>query len=188
MELPTLPCSLESFPSHLVTTDSPGKVTDLLQPFRAYESRLRQIYAQDPHHQAVSQNHLVPVYQGTRSDLTIKARDLSLESKQEQEKYLLPLSAERRRKNGSNATTSTFREFKKNFDIFSESSLVDLKWDNVIAAGSSVVTALLPVDAPHNDSKVRITSFKQAEANDMPTASPEIVLSRGWWRLPPHTL
>jgi hypothetical protein len=37
------------------------------------------------------------------------------------------------------------KEFKNNFNLFSESSLVDLDWSNVVAAGSSVVTSLLPV-------------------------------------------
>lgn len=156
MELPTLPCALDGLPAHIEAANTPAKVTEVVQPFKAYEAKLRQIYAQEPNHQAVSQNHLIPVYQGSQLDLSIKARDLSIESQQEQNKYLLSLSADKRRKHGSNATTSTFREFKKNFDIFSESSLVDLNWDNVIAAGSSVVTALLPVDAPHNASKVSI--------------------------------
>lgn len=157
MEFPTLPCSLDSFPAYIEAAKTAAVVTEAVLPFKAYEARLRQIYAQEPNHQAVSQNHLIPVYKGSRLDLSIKARDFSTEGQQEQDKYLLSLSADQRRKHGSNATTSTFREFKKNFDIFSESSLVDLKWDNVVAAGSSVVTALLPVDAPHSASKVSTT-------------------------------
>ncbi len=169
MELPTLPCSLESFPSYIEAADSAVKVTEAVQPFKIYEGKLRQLYAQEPQHEAVSQSHLVPVYQDSRSILSVKARDLEHESKEEREKYLLPLSTDTRRKNGANATAPTFREFKKNFDIFSESSLVDLKWDNVVAAGSSVVTALLPVNAPHNTSKVRTCAFaKEAEANILP--------------------
>ena len=170
MELPSLPCSLESFASYVEAANSPAKVTEATSPFKAYEGKLRQIYAQEPHHEAVSLGHLVPVYQDSRSNLSIKARDLSTESGEERDKYILPLDTDQRRKHGANATTPTFREFKKNFDIFSESSLVDLKWDNVVAAGSSVVTALLPVDAPHNTSKVNeFVVGKQIKANNLPS-------------------
>lgn len=154
MELPTLPCSFESVPSHIASARDPKEVVQKLQPFKDYETKLRKIYAQEPNHKFASQNHLVPIYQDSRSNLPIRAREVSNASKSEQEKYLLPLTADKRRKNDSNATTTSLREFKKNFDIFSESSLVDLNWDNVVAAGSSVLTALLPVDAPHNESKV----------------------------------
>jgi len=154
MELPTLPTPLDHFASYIEAADTPARVEQLIQPFKVYESKLRQIYAQEPNHQAVTQNHLVPVYQDSQVKLSIKARDISAGNKLDQEKYLLPLSADKRRAHATNAATPTFREFKKNFDIFSESSLVDLRWANVVAAGSSVVTALLPVDAPHNESKV----------------------------------
>lgn len=43
--------------------------------------------------------------------------------------------------------------------LFSESSLVDLDWSNVIVAGSGVVTALLPVPAPHNESKRSLRAY-----------------------------
>lgn len=57
----------------------------------------------------------------------------------------MPLKDEERKKSGSPAVVSSFKEFQKNFNLFSESSLIDLDWDNVVAAGSSVTTALLPV-------------------------------------------
>lgn len=159
MSLPRIPCSFKGFPAYLEQATSPKAVAKAVEPFKSYEARLRQIYAQEPTHPCILQNHLVPVYQDGKSDLTIKARDLSAEDKNEQEKYLLPLSESKRRKQGSRAVTATLKEFKKNFSLFSEASLADLNWDNVVAAGSSVVTALLPVDAPHNESKRALRSY-----------------------------
>ncbi len=43
--------------------------------------------------------------------------------------------------------------FKKDFPLFSESSLVDLDWSNVVAAGSSVVTPFLPAPDKFSTSK-----------------------------------
>lgn len=156
MELPLLPCSFEDVPSYLEKAPSHSSVAEFVEPFKVYESKLRQIYAQEPTHDAVSKNHLVPVFQDGTANLTIKARDLEAEKDVEKEKYLLEIPEKKRRKNGSSATTTTLRDFKKNFNLFSEQSLSELKWDNVVAAGSSVVTALLPVDAPHNESKVSL--------------------------------
>jgi hypothetical protein len=51
------------------------------------------------------------------------------------------------------------KEFQKNFALFSESSLVDLDWSNVVAAGSAVVTCLLPVPAKHNKSKKTLRQY-----------------------------
>lgn len=48
---------------------------------------------------------------------------------------MLPLDAAERRKNGSPAIVQDVNEFQKNFALFSESSLVDLDWSNVVAAG-----------------------------------------------------
>lgn len=36
---------------------------------------------------------------------------------------------------------------------------MDLDWSNVVAAGSAVVTALLPVPAPHNESKRNLRAY-----------------------------
>jgi hypothetical protein len=57
----------------------------------------------------------------------------------------MPLNAEDRKNTGTPAVVSNIEEFRKNFALFCESSLSDLDWTNVVAAGSSVVTCLLPV-------------------------------------------
>ena len=176
MDLPSLPCAFADFPAYLETAQTPEAVREKVDPFKAYEHRLRQIYAQEPSHQAVPENHLVPIYQDAFSKLTVKARDIAQESEDLKSKYLLPISDEQRRAHLSPATTPSLREFKKNLDIFSESSLVDLHWDNVVAAGSSVVTALLPVEAPHNASKVSFEARRSTQLMKF-VACVEIILS-----------
>jgi len=65
----------------------------------------------------------------------------------------MPLQFKDRKLDGAPATVESLQDFKKNFNLFSESSLADLDWTNVVAAGSSVVTALLPVPDKYNTSK-----------------------------------
>lgn len=164
MTLPNIPCALEDFPSYLESAKNRNEVNQALEPFKAYEAKLRQIYAQEPDHDAVRQNHLVPIYQTGNADVKVRARDLSSESKDEQESYILPLPAKDRRKDGASAITPTLRDFQKNFNVFSESALVDLDWSNIVAAGSSVVTPLLPADS-HGASKVCAFFLLMSEAN-----------------------
>ena len=81
----------------------------------------------------------------------MKAR--SLEDEGQNERYIMPLDFEDRKPNGSRAIVQDFHSFRQNFNLFSEGSLSELDWSNVVAAGSSVVTALLPVPEKHNTSK-----------------------------------
>lgn len=153
LNLPEIPCSFDNFVPFLTSTENRQSISEAVEPFKNYEAKLREVYAQEPDHPAATQNHLVPIYQDGKANLKIRARDISSESKDEQERYLLPLPADKRRKDASSAITDNLGEFQKNFTIFSESALSDLDWSNVVAAGSSVVTALLPVDS-HGASKV----------------------------------
>ncbi|KIW41717.1 uncharacterized protein PV06_07247 [Exophiala oligosperma] len=158
MELPDIPVSIPEFIDYVNQhPNSQAGVAKAVEPFKAFESKLREVYAQFPTDPAATANHLVPVFDS--APLTIRARDLSQESAAGQEKYLLSLPDELRRKHDSLATVQSLKEFKTNFNVFSESALVDLDWSNVVVAGSAVVTSLLPVDAPHNESKRALRSY-----------------------------
>jgi hypothetical protein len=102
---------------------------------------------------------VVPVFGGHQKDLRIRARNLESESKEEKEKYVMPLSEADRRPNGSPAMVHDLERFQHNFAIFSESSLADLNWSNVVAAGSSVTTCLLPVPEQYNKSKKALRHY-----------------------------
>jgi len=57
------------------------------------------------------------------------------------------------------AVVSSFQEFQQNFNLFSESALADLDWSNVVAAGSAVTTALLPVPEKWRGSKRSLREY-----------------------------
>lgn len=67
--------------------------------------------------------------------------------------FIMPLTCEGRKPDGSIAVVHSLTVDKKDFPLFSESSLVDLDWSNVVAAGSSVVTPFLPALDKYSTSK-----------------------------------
>jgi hypothetical protein len=152
MDLPSLPAPVEGFLPYLA---SQTNVSLALKPYKDYEGKLRETFAQHRSNAILDDPHVntFPLFAGHEKSLKIRARDLDLEKDEEKEKYLLPLPAVDRKPNGSSAIVESLKDFRENFNLFSESSLVDLDWNNVVAAGSSVVTSLLPVEAPHNQSK-----------------------------------
>jgi ankyrin repeat protein len=159
MELPKLPFPIDQFLHEASKCRTQKDIHDLTKPYKEYEAKLRGIYAQHPDHPAAKDNHLVPVFADGSPAMTIRARDLDKEPNQVKDQYLLALSDDQRKTNGTAATVKDLASFKTNLNIFSESSLADLDWSNVIAAGSSVVTALLPVNKPHNESKRALRAY-----------------------------
>lgn len=153
IQLPKLPVPISEFVQYAGRQPhTQTGVNQAVEPFKAFENKLREIYAQQPDHPAVTENHLVPLFEN--APFTTRARDLSKESTAEKDSYLLSLPADLRRKHGSPAIVQSLKDFRTNFNIFSESSLTELKWDNVVVAGSAVNTSLLPLDAPYSESKV----------------------------------
>lgn len=159
-DLPELPVAHEQLAKHIA--DHPEKpVNDLIQPYRDYESQLRTVYAQDRTNAILEDPYLnvLPLFTEDTKHIKTRARDLTAETDEEKSKYIMPLPEDKRRPNGSPATVANFSEFQKNFNVFSESSLVDLKWDNVVAAGSSVVNCLLPVPKEFNTTKRKLREY-----------------------------
>lgn len=110
-------------------------MAELIEPYKQYDSKIREVFAQEPTHPALADRHLniTPVFAGQESNLKIRARNLGAESEEETKKYIMPLEAEKRKPTGSPATVQSLKEFQTNFNIFSESSLVDMDWSNVVA-------------------------------------------------------
>lgn len=143
---------------------------DLIHPYREHDYKLREIFAQQPDHPAISESYCVPLFAGHESDVRTRARDLDLESEQERQRYIMPLDAALRKVDGSPAVVQSFKEFQTNFSIFTESSLSDMDWSNVAAAGSAVLTSLLPVPKKHKTSKRALRQYyheKIAPASDV---------------------
>jgi hypothetical protein len=141
INIPKLPTEVKNFIPY-ITKNPQRSIEQLLQPFKAFESELRKVYAQEPTHDAVQDPHvnLVPVFDGQEKDVKIRARDLAKESDDEKSHYIMSLKDDERKATGDAAVVTSFRDFQKNFNLFSESSLMDLDWSNVVAAGSSVTT------------------------------------------------
>jgi hypothetical protein len=151
--LPPLPAQHAQFIEH-VATHPQTAISDQLEPYLLYETALRRFFAEQLEHayDAAEENNIVPIFAGQERQLVVRARDLGAETQSQKDTYILPLSQELRKANGSPAVVSNIEEFKKNLNIFSERSLEDVDWSNVVAAGGAAAACLLPVPATHNKS------------------------------------
>ncbi len=169
MELPPVPVSHADWIAH-VAANPQASLHDLIEPYKEYDSKLREIFAQQPEHPAVAKTNILPIFTGREHELKIRARDLVDESEAERQRYLMPLDKADRKPTGSPAVVQSLNEFQTNFQLFSESSLVDMDWSNVVVAGSAVVTSLLPVPKKYNRSKRALREYyhqKLAPASDV---------------------
>ncbi|KAH6620537.1 hypothetical protein C7974DRAFT_426687 [Boeremia exigua] len=167
--LPDLPVEHAEWISH-VSSHSSTPLRELLAPYKEYDARLREVFAQQPSHPAIGKPNVVPLFTGNEQDVKIRARNIDSEMDEERERYLMPLDDANRKPDGAPAIVQSLKEFQTNFQLFSESALVDMDWSNVVVAGSAVVTSLLPVPAEHNTSKRALREYyhqKLAPASDV---------------------
>jgi hypothetical protein len=158
--LPPLPAPHGQLVKHLAEhPDTP--MQELLAPYRQYEAELRSVFAQDRSNPVLDDPHInvLPLFTADTKHITTRARDLAAESQEEKDRYMMPLPDEKRRAHGSPAVVADIKEFQKNFGVFSESSLCDLDWSNIVAAGSSVVNCLLPVPEKYNTNKRKLREY-----------------------------
>ncbi|KAJ5513260.1 hypothetical protein N7463_002812 [Penicillium fimorum] len=163
--LPSLPAKHNDFVKY-VNSNPEKPMSDLVQPYNEYDAVLRKTFAQDPFHTSIQDNYVnvVPLYdQNGSTDLSIRARDLASETSEQAEKYLLPLSEKDRKQNGTTAVVPSLNEFQKNFAVFTEGSLSEIDWSNVVAAGSAVTTSLLPVPEKYRNSKRGLRKYYHEE-------------------------
>lgn len=169
ISLPPLPTNVENLIS-FVSENKKTPLQDLIAPFKEYDSKLREVFAQQPEHPAIQKSHVVPLFSGKEQHVKIRARNMAAESEVERQRYLMPLPKYDPKADGASAVVPTLKEFQTNFQLFSESSLVDMNWANVVVAGSAVVTSLLPVPPKHGSSKRALREYyhqKLAPASDV---------------------
>ncbi|GMF81569.1 unnamed protein product [Aspergillus oryzae] len=172
LSLPSLPAKHEDFISW-INKNQATPIAQLIKPYNEHEAVVRKLFAQEPSHPALRDNHLniVPLYDTSgKTIVPSRPRDPSSESPDLQEKYVMPLKAESRRAYGDPAVVSSLEDFRNNFNIFSEGSLSDMDWNNVVVAGSAVVTCLMPVPEQYRGSKRALRQFyhdKYAPASDV---------------------
>lgn len=163
--LPSVPVQHQDLLKHIQSNKETDMI-DLFKPYNEYDAVLRRVFAQEPAHPALKNNHLnlVPVYDNKGStNARVRARDLESEPPELKEKYLLPLNPENRKPNGSPAVVQTLLKFQNNFNLFTEGSLSDIDWSNIVVAGSAVVTCLMPVPEKYRDSKRSMRQFYHEE-------------------------
>ena len=158
IEIPSLPAKHGQFIQY-VAAHPKTPMLELLEPYKEYDTELRKVFAQHPDHEAAKHPTVVLVFDGHENEVKNRARDLAKETTKEKERYVMPLKDEDRRPNGAQAIVPSIRDFRTNFNVFSESSLVDLDWSNVVVAGSAVVTCLLAVPEKHGGSKKALRQY-----------------------------
>lgn len=169
IELPLLPASHGDFIAYL-NDNKDRPMTHLLEPYKQYDNEMRKVFAQHHGHPSTQQPSIVPIYSGHEDELRVRARDLASESDETKASFIMPLSNDKRLPEGSLAVVPSLSAFRTNFNVFSESSLVDMNWSNVVAAGSAVVTSLLAVPDQYAGTKRALREYyheKIAPASDV---------------------
>jgi hypothetical protein len=143
-------------------SSEPGvSLNKLLKPSLADEAELRKLFAQDKAHARLADPYvgLVDVFDAPVDIRTTRARVVANEDDLKA-KYVMPLSEDTRRKEGSPAMVDSLDDFKKNWALFTENSLSQLTdWNNIIAAGGSVQACLTPVPEEAKTSKRALRKY-----------------------------
>jgi len=144
-----------------IANNADKPMEEIMAPYRKYEAQLRNTFAQDRQNPALNDPmiNVLPLFTSKTEMITTRARNLDTETQKEKDSYIMALPPDKRRAHGSPATVGSLKEFQKNFSIFSEGSLADMDWSNVVAAGSSVVNCLVPVPAEFNTTKRKLREY-----------------------------
>ncbi|KAH9949864.1 ankyrin [Amylocystis lapponica] len=151
-------------------------LSNALQPSLDDEAELRKLFATDKTNPRLKDIHvgLVDIFDAPQDIRTTRARVPKYEDDLIA-KHIMPLSEERRRKDGAPAIVETLDEFKQNWAIFSEGSLSQLlDWNNVVAAGGSAQACLNPVPESAKVSKRALR--KHFHTNAYPTSDVDLFL------------
>ncbi|KDR74285.1 hypothetical protein GALMADRAFT_574798 [Galerina marginata CBS 339.88] len=145
----------------------PGACLDsVLKPSLDEEAELRRLFATDRGNTRLAKLHvgLVDVFEAPSTIRTTRAR--VVQGKEGlSEKFIMPVPVKARRKEGTPSMVADLEEFKKNWSIFTEGSLSQLlDWENVVAAGGSVLACLTPLDDADKISKRAIRKYYHSQA------------------------
>lgn len=158
--LPELPVERNGFIPYLAYRETP--VVALINPYKTFDTKIRELFAQEPDNAALQDPlvNAIPVFvNGNETHVKVRARDLTTETQEEKDKYMMPLSDEDRMADGTPAIVNSLKEFQQNFNVFTELALSDLDWSNVVVAGSAAVTPLIPVPEKYRGSKRALRQY-----------------------------
>lgn len=154
----------------------PGvSIQQALQPSLDEEFELRKLFATDRQHERISNPYvgLVDIFDAPESVRTTRARVIQ-DANDLSANYVMPLSETNRRKEGTPSTVADLDEFKKNWSIFTEGSLSQFDWNNVVAAGGAVLACLTPLGESAKKSKRSIRKYYHSAA--YPTSDVDLFL------------
>ncbi|KAJ6544332.1 hypothetical protein B0H19DRAFT_1380614 [Mycena capillaripes] len=161
----------------------PGALLNpILKPSLEDETELRRLFATDKAHARLSNPYvgLVDVFDAPADIRTTRARVVKDETDLSAQ-YVMPLSELNRREEGTPSMVPDLDEFKKNWGVFSEGSLSQLfDWNNVVAAGGSVLACLTPLSEEAKVSKRSMRKYYHSVA--YPTSDVDLFL----WGLTPE--
>lgn len=158
--LPELPVPLSGLVKYI--HEHPElSISQILGPYHKHEGYLRALFAQDGQNPILDNPYVntLPLFTEVSGLITTRARNPALETVEERSRYIVPLPDEKRRKDGSPAIVASLAEFQRNFSIFSEASLAEMDWSNVVAAGSSVINCLLPIPEEYKVNKRKLRQY-----------------------------
>lgn len=159
-QLPKLPAAHNELVNYIAERPNTS-MAELMGPYRQFEAKLREMYAQERNNPVLDDPYInvLPLFTKDTPAIQTRARNLGGETQVQKDQYIMPLPDDKRRPNGSPAVVESLKEFRHNFGVFSESSLSDMDWDNVIVAGSSVVNCLLPVPPEYKKTKRALREY-----------------------------
>ncbi|KAJ8697585.1 hypothetical protein PTI98_004372 [Pleurotus ostreatus] len=164
----------------LALPDGPVVLDDVLQPSLEDEAVLRTLFATDRDNARLQDIHvgLIDVFDAPSGIRTTRARTVKDEEDLSAQ-HIMPLAADDRRKEGSPCSVEALEDFKKNWAVFTEGSLSALPlgkhgWDNVVAAGGSVLACVAPVPDEAKTSKRNMRKWYHTEK--YPTSDVDLFL------------
>lgn len=150
---------------------SNGELDGILEDAKSFELELRGLFANQPEH-ATLRNPLtgllslfdIPDY---RHVLRARPRLIQQSLPEEEgeralsEHFIFPLPETKRYSEGQPITVESFDVFLRCWNVFSEETLSQINWDNVVVAGGSILACVSPIPVESMSSKVALREYFQ---------------------------
>lgn len=138
----------------------------VLKPSLDDEAELRHLFATDKTNERLNNPYvgLLNIFDAPENNVqkniaVTRAREVK-DGEDLTAKYIMPLTEDNRRRSGDACMVPEMETFKKNWSIFTEGSLSQLlDWNNVVAAGGSVLACLTPLPESATVSKRATRKF-----------------------------
>ncbi len=147
-----------------------SKLDEVLEPAISFERELRRLFADEPEHSRLRHPFmgLLSVFDIPEYPHTLRARPRTIPTIPDEEsgrtgneQFIFPLPDQKRYSKDEPITVGSFEAFLHSWQIFSEGSLQEINWDNVVVAGGSVLACISPVPKEFMSSKRSLREYFQ---------------------------